>query len=152
MEIFKWGSRDVSRRLFRRKRCPRFSVSPAYHRPHWQDSNSIFSVESTPNVGNAFTSACKDWREGTFENFKDWAVKQFGFEELDSEDEADPPVDAQKAKNLKFFRNEKGDFIVPKKSDFKLTKQRQRVIRGYIGAVYSQYTHSFFDCFFWLEG
>ena len=106
-------------------------------------SNSIFSVESSPNVGNAFTNSCKEWREGTFELFKDWAVKQFGFEELDSEDEMDLPVDAQKAKNLIFEKNENGDFIIPDKSNFKLIRQKQRVVRGYIGTVYSEYIHLF---------
>lgn len=109
-----------------------------------RDSNKISSVESSPNVGNAFTNACKDWREGTFENFKDWAVKQFGFEKLNSEDEAELPVDSQKAKDLLFKKNEDGVFLVPKKSDLnKRLKMRQRVVRGYIGAVYSQYISIF---------
>ena len=77
-----------------------------------------------------------------FELFKDWVVKQFGFEELNSEDEMDLPVDAQKA-NLIFEKNKNGDFIIPEKSNFKLICQKQRVVWGYIGTVYSQYIHLF---------
>ena len=67
-------------------------------------------------------------------------MKQFGFENLDSEDEAELPVDSQKAKDIVFKKNEKGVYLVPKKSDFgKRLKMRQRVVRGYIGTVYSQY-------------
>jgi hypothetical protein len=71
-------------------------------------------------------------------------MKQFGFEKLDSEDEAELPVNAQKAKDIKFKTNKKGHLILPQKSDFKLLKMRQRVVRGYIGAVYSQYIRLFF--------
>lgn len=137
MEIFKWSLGDVSCRLFGWKECSRISVSPTI----WfrlQPSNSILSVESSPNVGNTFTNACKDWREGTYDNFKDWVVKQFGFEDLESDDEGEVPVDEQKAKDLKFERNENGDFILPEKYHFKNIKQKQRIIRGYIGAVYSE--------------
>jgi hypothetical protein len=38
----------------------------------------IPSVESSANVGNTFTNACKNWRDGTYKNLKDWAVQQFG--------------------------------------------------------------------------
>jgi hypothetical protein len=37
---------------------------------------------------------------------------------------------------LKFEKNEKGYFILPDRENFKLMKQKQRVVRGYIGAVY----------------
>jgi hypothetical protein len=88
-------------------------------------------------VGNAFTNSCPDWKEGTYDNFKEWAVRQFGVKELESDDEADVPVDMQKAKDLVFKRNRKGVYMLPSMGDFKTTRQRQRVIRGYIGAVYS---------------
>ena len=74
-------------------------------------------------------------------------VKQFGFEELDSEDEMDLLVDAQKAKNLIFEKNENGDFIILDKSNFKLIHQKQRVVWGYIGMVYSEYIHLFIYSF-----
>jgi hypothetical protein len=93
-------------------------------------------METTPKVGNLFTQSCPDWNEGTFENFKDWAVRQFGVKELASEDEAEVPVGMKKAKNISFEKNKKGIFILPPKSDFKKVKEKQRVIRGYIGAVY----------------
>jgi hypothetical protein len=57
--------------------------------------------------------------------------------DLVSEDEAELPVDLQKAKHIAFEKNKKGYFILPPKTDFKKNKQRQRVIRGYVGAVYS---------------
>jgi hypothetical protein len=68
-------------------------------------------------------------------------MKQFDFEELESEDEGEVPVDEQKAKDIKFEKNENGDVILPDKTDFNTIRQKQRVIRGYIGAVYSQYIH-----------
>jgi hypothetical protein len=98
-------------------------------------------VESSPNVGNAFTNVHKDWQEGTYENFKDWAVKQFGVGDLDSDDEEEVPVHLQKAKDIEFKRNECGEFILPPKTDFKTIRGMQRVIRGYVGAVYSECVH-----------
>ena len=99
-------------------------------------SPDFSSVESSPVVGNPFTSSCSDWRDGTYENFKDWAVRQFGIEDLESDDEAEVPVHMQKAKDIAFERNKKGDLILPHMSDFKTIRQKQRVVRGYIGAVY----------------
>ena len=104
-----------------------------------QPYNSTFSVESSPNIGNSFTKSCSDWKDGTFENFNDWALKQFRFQKLGAEDEAEVPVDEQKAKDLKFDKNDNDDFILPPKTDLKNIRQKQRVIRGYIGAVYSPY-------------
>jgi len=66
-------------------------------------------------------------------------VKQFGLEELDSDDEAEVPVLMQKAKNIEFERDESGELVLPPMKDFKTIREKQRVIRGYIGAVYSQY-------------
>jgi hypothetical protein len=66
-------------------------------------------------------------------------VKQFGLEELDSDDEAEVPVLMQRAKNIEFERDESGELVLPPMKDFKTIRAKQRVIRGYIGAVYSQY-------------
>lgn len=93
-------------------------------------------MESSPIAGNSFTNACSDWRDGTYENFKEWAVKQFGLKELESDDEADVPVDMQKAKDIVFERNKKGEPILPDMSNYKTICQKQRVVRGYIGAIY----------------
>jgi hypothetical protein len=68
-------------------------------------------------------------------------VKQFGLEELDSDDEAEVPVRMKKAKNIEFERDRSGELILPPMSDLKTIREKQRVIRGYIGAVYSQYIH-----------
>jgi hypothetical protein len=89
-------------------------------------------------VGNSFTNSCTDWRDGTYENFKEWAVRQFGEKDLESDDEAEVPVDARKAKDIEFDRNKRGYYVLPQIANFKNTKQRQRVVRGYIGAVYRQ--------------
>ena len=53
----------------------------------------ITSVESSPVVGNSFTNSYVGWRDGTFGKFEDWAVKQFGVKEPESDDEAEVPVD-----------------------------------------------------------
>ncbi len=97
------------------------------------------SSESSPMVGNAFTHSYSDWRDGTYENFKEWAVKQFGLKDLDSDDNAEVPVDMQKAKDIAFKKNKNGVYILPEMADFKTIRQKQRVIRGYIGAVYSMF-------------
>ena len=89
-------------------------------------------------VGNAFTNSCNDWEEGTYEKFKEWAVRQFGEGELDSDDEADIPMHRQKSKDMVFEKNRRGHFVLPQKYDFKNNKQKQKVLRGYIGAVYRQ--------------
>jgi hypothetical protein len=105
--------------------------------PYLHASYLISSVESSPLVGaNNFTSSTPDWREGTYENFKDWASKQFGTKEFDSDDEAEVPVHMTKAKLIPFERNKRGDLILPPMTDYKTVRQKQRVIRGYIGAVY----------------
>jgi hypothetical protein len=96
----------------------------------------IFSVENSPIVGNSFTESCSDWREGTFELFKDWASKQFGVKELETDDEADVPARNRKANSLVFEKNEDGVFILDDKSG--IAKDIQRTVRGYLGAVYSQ--------------
>ena len=99
--------------------------------PHY-----IPSVKTSPMVSNPFTHACNDWRDGTYKNFKEWAVKQFGHKDMDTDDEAEVPVDMQKAKDISFQRNKKGQYIVPEMANFNTIRQKQRVVRGYIGAVY----------------
>jgi hypothetical protein len=85
--------------------------------------------------------------------FGDWARKQFGAKEMDSDDEAEVPAHMQKAKDIQFEVNKKGYFILPPKTDIKTIKGRQRVIRGYIGAVYRASFHwSPFSIFFNLKG
>lgn len=109
--------------------------------------HQIPSVESSPMVGNAFTHSCPDWREGTYENFKEWAVKQFGLKDLDSGDDAEVPVHMQKAKHIAFKKNKKGAYILPEMANFKTILEKQRVIRGYIGAVYSMFVQVISDFF-----
>lgn len=99
-------------------------------------SHKIPSVESSPIVGNAFTNSCNDWRDGTYENFKDWSVKQFGAKDAES-DEEEVPLHFQKAKDILFEKNRHGYFMLPGTEKIKTIRQKQRVIRSYIGAVYS---------------
>ena len=73
-------------------------------------------------------------------------MKQFGLKDLDSDDEADVPVHMQKAKDIMFERNKKGIYKLPHMSDFRTTRQRQRVVRGYIGAVYRTCFNSLLGC------
>jgi hypothetical protein len=89
-------------------------------------------------VGNSFTTAYPDWREGTYENFKSWTLKQLGTRDPDSDDDEEVLVQYQKAKDIEFETNEIGDFILPPLQNYKTVKQRQRVVRGYIGARYSK--------------
>jgi hypothetical protein len=89
-------------------------------------------------VGNTFTNSCNDWEEGTYEKFKEWAVRQFGEGKLDLDDEADIPIHRQKSKDMVFKKNRHGHFVLPQKYNFKNNKQKQKVLRGYIGAVYRQ--------------
>jgi hypothetical protein len=65
-------------------------------------------------------------------------LKQFGAKEFDSDDNVEVPVNFQKAKNLEFKKNKAGEFILPPMDQFKTNRQKQRVIRGYIGAIYRQ--------------
>jgi hypothetical protein len=71
-------------------------------------------------------------------------MKQFRLQELDSDDEAGVPANMQKAKDIEFERNGKGVLILPP-NVFKTIRAKQRVVRGYVGAVYSR---SFFH--FWI--
>ena len=56
-------------------------------------------------VRNSFTNSCGDRRDGTYENFKEWSARQFQVKDLESDDKAEVPVDAQKAKDIEFERN-----------------------------------------------
>lgn len=102
----------------------------------WDAVHPLCSVETSPDVGNAFTQSRSDWRDGTYENFKDWAMKKLGSKE-DSDDDAEVPVRFQKAKDISFDRKKNGTLLLQPMSDFRTVKDRQRVIRGYIGAIYS---------------
>jgi hypothetical protein len=113
-------------------------------------TDPISSVESTPVTGNKFTNSCDEWRDGTYEKFNEWAVRQFGEAELDSDDEAEIPVHKQKSKDITFEKNSRGDFVLPPMQNYKNIRQKQRVIRGYIGAVYRQSTHSILFHFIFL--
>jgi hypothetical protein len=67
---------------------------------------------------------------------------------LETDDEAEVPVDMLKAKDINFERNSSGELILPPMSDYKTIRQRQRVVRGYIGAKYSQSLQLVFFPFF----
>lgn len=104
------------------------------------------SVETSPLIGNTFTNSYQDWKEGTYDNFNNWALKQFGINELDSDEENEIPVHFQKAKDIEFETNRAGYLILPPLTNYKTIRQKQRVVRGYIGANYSQYNvYPFFE-------
>ena len=70
----------------------------------WSSGTSHRKVATTPNVGNSFTKSCNNWRDGTYENFTEWAVRQFGKKDLDLGE--DIPVEMQKSKDIVFKKNE----------------------------------------------
>jgi hypothetical protein len=108
----------------------------------WRASNLSLSVESTPQVRNSFMHACPDWKEGTYELFKDWDAKQLT--DLQSEDEAEEgevPVEFKKAKDNSFTRNEGGGLILFPMTDYKKIRQKQRLVHAYAGAMYSKSMH-----------
>jgi hypothetical protein len=63
-------------------------------------------------------------------------------EKMSPDDKAEVPADMQKAKDLHFEKNERGHYILPPLANYNTTKQRQRVVRGYIGAVYRKQINS----------
>jgi hypothetical protein len=65
-------------------------------------------------------------------------LKQFEVKEMDSDDNAEVPVDFCKAKDIEFEKNDLGELILPPLSNFRTVRQKQRVVRGYIGAVYRE--------------
>ena len=76
-----------------------------------------------------FTNSCDGWREGTYETFqKDWALRQFGIEELDSNDKAEVPAHLQKVRDLLFDKNDHMVFILPPMHNYKTIHQKQRVV------------------------
>ena len=106
------------------------------------------SIKSSPVFGNTFTNTYKDWEEGTYEKFKEFAAIQFGEKDRDSDEEAEVPVHLQKAKDIVFKKDKRGIFVLPPLTDYKNIQQKQRVVRGYIGAVYSELLKlSFFSPF-----
>ena len=99
-------------------------------------------METPLLVGNSFTNAHKDWKEGMYENFKEWSVKQFGHQPLESGDEVELPIEFQKAKDISFEKYHHEHFVLPSLQIYRTIKQKQRVICAYVGAVYhtvSQY-------------
>jgi hypothetical protein len=64
-------------------------------------------------------------------------MKQFGITEPDSDDNAEVPVHLQKAKDIRFETNVRGHLILPPLENFRTCRQKQRVVRAYIGAIYS---------------
>ena len=93
-------------------------------------------METPPLVGNSFINVHKDWKEGMYENFKEWSMKQFSHQPLESGDEAELPIEFQKAKDISFEKNHHGHFILPPLQRYRKIKQKQRVIRAYVRAVY----------------
>lgn len=87
-------------------------------------------------MGTSFTKSYPDWESGTKESFIEWATKQFGLKDLDSDDDVEVPVHFKKAREIEFQKNKQGEYVLPPMSDFKTIRQKQRIVRGYIGAVY----------------
>jgi hypothetical protein len=135
MEVYKRSCGNVPCGIFRWTRRQHISVSQ-FIRIYAHNSYLIRSVESSPMVGNAFTNSHNDWRTGTYEYFKDWAVTQFGLKDSESGDDSEVPLQYQKAKDIVFERNDDGELVLPPSDRLKTIRQKQRVIRGYIGAVY----------------
>jgi hypothetical protein len=79
-------------------------------------------------AGNSFTHSCDEWRDGTYENFKEWAVKKFGLKDLDLDEEADIPVHMQKAKDILFERNKKGIYKLPHTRISKLSARGRELL------------------------
>jgi hypothetical protein len=66
-------------------------------------------------------------------------LKQFDLKHQDSDDDdVGVQVHMVKSKDLTFDKNKKGDFILPPMTDYRLIRQKQRVIRGFIGATYRE--------------
>ena len=74
-------------------------------------------------VGNRFTNSYVDWKEGTYENFKDWAVRKFDLKDGKSEEE-DFSAQIPKARNIFFTKNKKEVYILPPMSNFKTVHQK----------------------------
>jgi len=74
--------------------------------------------------------------------FKDWAVGQFDLKDGESDDEEDVSAQIPKARDIFFKKNKKDIYILPPMSNFKTVREKQRVVRGYIGAVYRKSNQS----------
>ena len=98
-----------------------FSMSTHVRQSH--PSNLSLSVKSTPEVRNSFTHACPEWKEGTYELFKDWAVKQFSDSRSEDEgEEGDVPIEYKKVKDISFKRNGSGGLILSPMSEYRMSK------------------------------
>ena len=94
-------------------------------------------METPLLVGNSFTNAHKDWKEGMYENFKEWSVKQFSHQPLESGDEAELPIEYFKRLKISLLkRTIMGILFCPPLQIYRTIKQKQRVIHAYVGAVY----------------
>lgn len=100
-------------------------------------SEGIHRIETTSSKGSLFTKSYPDWREGTSNLFDEWSLQQLGVKEPVSEDEGEVPVHLRKAKSIEFALNSRGHFILPPLNTLKRTQAKQRMVRAYIGAVYS---------------
>jgi hypothetical protein len=94
------------------------------------------SVQSAPIEGNSFTNSYPDWENGTNQLFLEWAKTQFGLKQRDPDESVEVPVRFKKAKEIEFTKNRQGEFILHPLSNYRRIKDKQRVVRGYIGAVY----------------
>ena len=70
-------------------------------------------------VGNRFMNSYVDWKEGTYENFKDWVVRQFDLKDGESEEEEDFSAQIPKARDIFFTKKKKEVYILPPMSNFK---------------------------------
>lgn len=146
MEVFERRSGDVPGGLFGWTGCSFPSVGLYIAERHFPKKNH--SVESSGCNGASFTNSYPDWRQGTYENFKDWAVKQFGLNGSDEDDDDNVPVNFMKAKDIEFEENRRGELIVPPLMNFRTVREKQRVVRGYIGAIYRAYINVLLPFFF----
>ena len=53
-------------------------------------------------------------------------------------------LNAKKAKDISFKRNESGKLILPPMTEYRKVHQKQRVVHAYAGAVYSKLMHPIF--------
>jgi len=139
-----WSASALLGGVLRRGGDKSISVGLSCHISQLRTSNLSLSVESAAEVGNSFTHACPDWKEGTYELFKNWAANQLGEPRSEDEVEEEIPVEYKKAKDISFNRNESGGLILPPLSQYRRVRQKQRVVRAYVGAVYSKSIHPIF--------
>ena len=115
------------------------SLSFQFMYTFWLFMTYTFSMETPLLVGNSFTNAHKDWKEGMYKNFKEWSVKQFSHQPLESGDKAELPIEFQKAKDISLEKNHCRHFLPPLQI-YRTIKQKQRVIHAYVELfIISQY-------------